>query len=133
MGRAFALDTIEEVVHALEVDGSEWAGEQVRMLSLKSPQALKVTLRQMRLGARKTSFADDLAMEYRIACHVVGRHDFLEGVRVLFKDKGSTPSWNPRTLNEISERAIDEIFAPLDPGEEWSPLNAIEKARTVDQ
>ncbi|MBY0563082.1 MAG: enoyl-CoA hydratase/isomerase family protein [Hyphomonadaceae bacterium] len=120
--RIFALDSVEAIVAALEADGSDWAKAQWATLATKSPQTLKVTFRQLREGARMASFADEMAQEYRIACRVSQRHDFIEGVRALIVDKDNRPAWNPPTLAGVDQAMLDEIFAPLPAGEEWTPL-----------
>jgi enoyl-CoA hydratase len=63
-----------------------------------------------------------MAREYRIACRVSARHDFQEGVRAVVIDKDNKPAWNPASLDAVSDALIDEIFAPLPAGEEWTPL-----------
>jgi enoyl-CoA hydratase len=63
-----------------------------------------------------------MAMEYRIGSRVVRRHDFLEGVRAVIIDKDGAPRWDPATLEGVTDALLDEIFAPLPPSEEWTPL-----------
>ncbi len=120
--RLFAGRSVETIVTALEADGGEWALAQLKTLKTKSPQTMKVAFRQLVLGAEMTSFADNMVMEYRIGARVVQRHDFLEGVRAVIVDKDNNPCWDPATLEGVTEAQLDEIFAPLPPGEEWTPL-----------
>src|SRR5690606_12768420 len=122
IGRLFAFDTVEEIFAALEADGSEWALAQLATLKTKSPQSLKVTLRQLRTGATLDSFADNMAMEYRLGGRVVRTHDFQEGVRAVIVDKDNAPKWSPAELSGVSEAMLDTLFAPLPAGEEWTPL-----------
>ncbi|MDX2234692.1 MAG: enoyl-CoA hydratase/isomerase family protein [Hyphomonadaceae bacterium] len=117
----FGFDTAEEIFAALEA-GDDWAREQLAILRAKSPQTLKVALRQLRAGAACATFADVMAMEYRIGSRVVRRHDFLEGVRAVIIDKDNAPQWSPATLAGVTDAMLDEIFAPLPPDEEWTPL-----------
>jgi enoyl-CoA hydratase len=63
-----------------------------------------------------------MRMEYRIGARVVQRSDFLEGVRAVIVDKDNAPKWNPATLEGVTEAVLEDIFAPLPAGEEWSPL-----------
>ena len=63
-----------------------------------------------------------MVMEYRIGARVVARHDFLEGVRAVIFDKDNAPRWSPATLEGVSETLLDEIFAPLSAGQEWTEL-----------
>ena len=120
--RLFAFDTVEEIFAALEADGSEWASAQLATLRTKSPQSLKVTLRQLRTGAALDSFADNMAMEYRLGGRVVRTHDFQEGARAVIVDKDNAPKWSPGELAGVSDVAIDSLFAPLPADEEWTPL-----------
>ena len=120
--RLFAFDTVEQIFAALEADGSDWAMRQLAVLLTKSPQALKVSLRQMRTGAGLTHFEDDMVMEYRLGGRTVRTHDFQEGVRAVIVDKDNTPRWCPATLKGVTEADLDALFAPLPPAQEWSPL-----------
>jgi len=120
--RLFAFDTVEEIFAALEHEGTDWARTQLAVLQTKSPQSLKVTLRQLRTGLHMTSFAENMAMEYRLGGRVVRTHDFQEGVRAVIVDKDNTPHWSPADLAGVTGAALDALFAPLPPGEEWTPL-----------
>jgi enoyl-CoA hydratase len=120
--RLFAFDTVEEIFAALEADGSEWALAQLAILKTKSPQSMKVTLRQLRTGATLASFADNMAMEYRLGGRVVRSHDFQEGVRAVIVDKDNTPNWSPAGLAGVADTMVEALFAPLPAEQEWSPL-----------
>jgi enoyl-CoA hydratase len=120
--RLFASDELEEIIAALEEDGSEWAMKELETLRCKSPQACKVSLRIVYDGARVQDFGDEMRQEYAVATRVVQRHDFVEGVRALLVDKDSQPAWDPPTPDAVTDHMIDQIFAPMPPGEEWTPL-----------
>ena len=121
--RLFAGETVESIFAALESNGGEWAGEQLKRLKTKSPQTLKVAHRQLRLGGAMRAFADNMAMEYRIGARVVARPDFIEGVRAVIVDKDNAPRWRPATLAGVTEAMLDEIFSVLPADQEWAPLN----------
>jgi len=122
INRIFAGESVEAIFAALEADGSDWSQAQLKTLQSKSPQALKVSFRQMREGAAMASFEDEMRSEYRIASRVCALHDFQEGVRALIVDKDNAPVWNPATLAAVTDATLDQIFAPLPAEEEWSPL-----------
>jgi enoyl-CoA hydratase len=122
IARLFAGDSVEAIVADLKTADTDWAREQLAVLSTKSPQTMKVAFRQLKLGGAMTRFSDNMAMEYRIGARVVQRHDFLEGVRAVIVDKDNAPKWDPPTLEAVSETLIDGIFAPLPSNEEWTPL-----------
>ena len=120
---AFASDHLEDVLAALEADGSDWARSELESLSCKSPQACKVSLRLLSDGAKMQDFADEMRQEYAVAAHVVQRHDFVEGVRSVLVDKDNQPNWEPATPGQVTDHMIDTIFAPMPEGQEWSPLS----------
>jgi enoyl-CoA hydratase len=121
----FGQDSVEAIVAALAVDGSDWAKIQAATLATKSPQTMKVAFRQLREGGAMTSFSDNMAMEYRIGARVVQRHDFLEGVRAVIVDKDNAPKWTPVSLEGVTEADLDAIFAPLPADQEWTPLEEL--------
>ena len=122
IARIFGGPGVEEIVAALNAAHTDWARDQLKVLATKSPQTLKVAFRQLQLGAAATTFAENMATEYRIGARVVQRHDFLEGVRAVIVDKDNAPKWNPPTLEAVSEDLLDSIFAALPSTEAWTPL-----------
>jgi enoyl-CoA hydratase len=120
--RLFAGGDLETVFEALTYDDSEWSAAQLAAMAPKSPLSAKVAFRQMAGGFAPKSLADDLVVEYRLASRIVMRPDFHEGVRAVIVDKDNAPVWSPATLADVSDALVDEMFAPLPPGQEWAPL-----------
>ena len=120
--RLFAADDYEEILAELEADGSEWAEAALATLRCRSPQACKVSLRLLYDGSLMQDFADEMRQEYALATRVVQRPDFVEGVRALLVDKDNQPAWDPPTPDAVTDRMLDRMFAPMPPGEEWTPL-----------
>jgi enoyl-CoA hydratase len=120
--RLFASDRLEDILAALTADPSEWAAKELATLRAKSPLTLKVALREIAGAARLTDFADEMRVEYRLAARIITEPDFAEGVRAVLIDKDNAPRWNPATPEGISEAKLDELFAPLPEGEEWTQL-----------
>ncbi|WP_427964727.1 enoyl-CoA hydratase/isomerase family protein [Altererythrobacter sp.] len=120
--RHFASDQFEDILASLESDDSEWAAKELATLRTKSPQTCKVALRQLATSATLVDFAENMAMEYRIASRVLTRPDFAEGVRAVITDKTNDPQWDPPTPEGVTDDLLDAIFAPLPKGEEWVPL-----------
>jgi enoyl-CoA hydratase len=121
--KTFASDHLEDIIQALEAEGSEWAITELATLRCKSPQACKVSLRLLSDGAKMSDFADEMRQEYAVAAHVVQRHDFVEGVRSVLIDKDNQPRWEPETPERVTDHMIDTIFAPMPAGQEWAPLS----------
>ncbi|MEZ5952735.1 MAG: enoyl-CoA hydratase/isomerase family protein [Hyphomonas sp.] len=109
----FVFDTAEEIVAALEADGSEWALKQVETLRTKSPETIKVALRQLREGRKLRTFRENMQMEFRIGWRKVQSHDFQEGVRAVIVDKDNAPAWSPSTLEDVTEDMVTKYFEPL--------------------
>ena len=83
---------------------------------------MKAALRQLQAGAAMTDFADNMAMEMRIATRIVMSHDFAEGVRAVIVDKDNKPVWVPGDLAGVTDAMLDAVFAPLPSDQEWKPL-----------
>ncbi len=122
----FSSDTFEEILASLDKAadaGDIWAQKERDTLGTKSPQTCKVALRQLATSLTLESFAENMAMEYRIGSRVLLRPDFAEGVRAVIVDKTNDPKWDPATPEGVSEELLDSIFAPLPDNEEWKPLS----------
>ena len=69
--KLFASDRLEEVLATLEADESDWALTELGTLRTKSPQSCKVALRQLHDSLECKDFAENMAMEMRIASRVI--------------------------------------------------------------
>ena len=120
--RHFGCESVEAIIGSLQSAGTDWAKIQLEILASKSPQTLKVAFEQLRRGGVAKSFAENMAMEYRIGARVVQMHDFIEGVRAVIVDKDNAPAWVPGELVDVGDDLLASIFAPLPDEQEWSPL-----------
>lgn len=121
MSSAFSGSTIEEIDEKLLAMGSPWALAQRQIMSAKSPTSLQVALRLLQCGAAQSSFAANMATEYRIASRLVHHPDFQEGVRAVIVDKDNCPTWAGYARAKETE-LLDQIFEPLTADQEWSPI-----------
>ncbi|WP_207478970.1 enoyl-CoA hydratase/isomerase family protein [Arenibaculum pallidiluteum] len=110
--RCFGFEGIEEIIDALQREGTDWAKVTLTVLSQMSPTSLKVTLRQLRIGAGM-GFDDAMRMEYRLSQACMRGHDFYEGIRAVLVDKDKTPKWQPATLEAVDDALVESHFAPL--------------------
>ena len=120
--RLFASDRYEDILAALEAEGSDWSAKELATLRTKSPQTCKVALSQLQDSLSCADFAANMVMEYRIASRVLTLPDFAEGVRAVIVDKDNAPKWAPATPEGVTDDLIEGIFAPLPSNEEWKPL-----------
>lgn len=110
--RCFSKDRVEDILAALEAEGTPWAGDTGATLGRMSPTGLKVTLRQLRL-CRGRPYDEVVTVEYRLSQHVTALPDFREGIRAVLVDKDNRPKWNPPSLAEVREADVEACFAPL--------------------
>ncbi len=116
--RAFSKNSIEEILQALQSEGS-W-GENVRkILNACSPTSLKVTFKELREG-KKLDFVSCMRMEYRMVARFIDGHEFYEGVRAAVIDKDRKPKWRPAELSQVLESEVDAYFTSLG-AEDFNP------------
>ncbi|XP_061648554.1 3-hydroxyisobutyryl-CoA hydrolase, mitochondrial [Phyllopteryx taeniolatus] len=110
--RLFTSNSMEGIIQNLQADGSHFAKKQVETLSKMSPTSLKLTYKQLQLGAT-LNLQDVLVMEYRLSQACMRGHDFYEGVRAVLVDKDQSPKWKPSTLEEVTDPSVDQCFSSL--------------------
>lgn len=128
----FSLNTVQEIILALEGDADSWAQQTAATLRKRSPLMLQVVLEQTR-RARTLSLADDLRLERDMVHHCfnpghLGRNaaesETVEGIRALAVDKDHTPHWNPVRIEEVTDAMVSPFFSsPWAP--EAHPLRAL--------
>jgi enoyl-CoA hydratase len=107
--RCFARDSVEDIVAALEAEGTDWSRRTLERLQACSPTSLKLAFRQIRLGAGM-DFEAAMAMEFRLSQACLAGHDFLEGIRAVVIDKDMAPVWDPASLAEVDEAVVAASF-----------------------
>jgi enoyl-CoA hydratase len=110
---AFGHESVEEIVAALERDGSEFAQATLTALREKSPRGLKVTLKLLRLARTSKSLEECLVREYRAALEVFASADFVEGIRAAIIDKDRNPKWSPARIEDVTPEIVARYLAPL--------------------
>ncbi|KAG5948655.1 hypothetical protein E4U53_006218 [Claviceps sorghi] len=110
--RCFSKNNMTDVVAALNEERGEtkeWAQRTLSTLHQRSPTALHVTLRQMRV-ADKWHIAEAFNNEYQIASKFMQHQDFTEGVTALLVRK-EKPQWQFQSLDAIP--ASENIAKPF--------------------
>jgi len=111
--RWFAYDRMQDIVAALQRDGSELAQATLKTLSEKSPRGMVVTLKLLRLARRSSSLEECLVREYRAALEVFRSDDFREGVRAAVIDKDRNPRWSPSRIEDVTPEMLAPYFAEI--------------------
>jgi enoyl-CoA hydratase len=109
----FAHDRMQDILAALERDGSELAQSPLKTLGEKSPRGMVVTLKLLRLARNASSLEACLVREYRAALEVFKSDDFREGVRAAVIDKDRDPSWSPARIEDVTPEMVAPYFAQI--------------------
>ncbi|MEH2556123.1 enoyl-CoA hydratase [Bradyrhizobium algeriense] len=109
----FAYDRMEDIVAALQRDGSELALSTLKTLKEKSPRGMVVTLKLLRLARASRSLEECLVREYRAALEVFASDDFREGVRAAVIDKDRNPKWSPPRVEDVTPAMVAPYFAEI--------------------
>ena len=109
----FAHDRMEDIVAALQRDGSELAASTLKTLNEKSPRGMVVTLKLLRLARKSSSLEQCLVREYRAALQVFASDDFREGVRAAVIDKDRNPRWSPARIEDVTPEMLAPYFADI--------------------
>ncbi|KAI9322483.1 ClpP/crotonase-like domain-containing protein [Dichotomocladium elegans] len=123
--RCFRYDTVEEILAALEREKqTAWVRETKHRILSSSPSSLKVTLRSLRKG-RSMTLCQCLKMEFDLVQKFMVTKDFDQGIDATFISKPRRkPMWDPRTLQELSEDDVDQLyFTDPSPNELTFPSN----------
>ena len=109
----FGYDRMDDIIAALQRDGSEFSQSTLKTLGEKSPRGLVVTLRLLRLARRASSLEECLVREYRAALEVFASDDFREGVRAAVIDKDRNPKWSPPRIEDVTPAMVAPYFAEI--------------------
>jgi enoyl-CoA hydratase len=109
----FAHDRMEDIIAALQRDGSELALSTLKTLNEKSPRGMVVTLKLLRLARTARSLEECLVREYRAALEVFASDDFREGVRAAVIDKDRSPKWSPPRIEDVTPEMVAPYFAEI--------------------
>jgi enoyl-CoA hydratase len=113
----FGHDRMEDIVAALQSDGSEQAASTLKTLNEKSPRGMVVTLKLLRLARASSSLEECLVREYRAALEVFASDDFREGVRAAVIDKDRNPTWSPSRIEDVTPDMLAHYLAEIGPDE----------------
>jgi enoyl-CoA hydratase/carnithine racemase len=111
--RWFAHDRMQDIVLALQQDGSELANATLKTLNEKSPRGMVVTLKLLRLARSASSLEECLVREYRAALQVFASDDFREGVRAAVIDKDRNPRWSPPRIEDVTPEMLAPYLAEI--------------------
>jgi enoyl-CoA hydratase len=111
--RWFSYDRMEDILAALQRDGSKTALSELKTLNEKSPRGLVVTLKLLRLARPSSSLEQCLVREYRAALQVFRSDDFREGIRAAVIDKDRNPRWSPSRVEDVTPQMLAPYFLDI--------------------
>ena len=91
-------------------DDNEQVKNWHQALEKRCPASISVIHRLLSKMPPADSLSEALQMDFQIACRMMRRSDFSEGVRAVLIDKDNSPSWSPDNLASLTEKEIDAIF-----------------------
>ena len=106
-------ESMEDIIAALQRDGSDFAQATLKTLNEKSPRGMVVALKLLRLARRSNSLEECLVREYRAALAVFASDDFREGVRAAVIDKDRNPKWSPPRIEDVTAEMVMPYFAEI--------------------
>lgn len=109
----FGHDRMQDIVAALQADGSELTRATLKTLNEKSPRGMVVALKLLRLARASSSLEECLVREYRAALEVFASDDFREGVRAAVIDKDRNPKWSPPCIEDVTPEMVVPYFAEI--------------------
>jgi len=122
--RLFESSKLDEIVAALEADGSEFAQaslkamgrnsplSMLKAMGRNSPLSMSVGLEIIAAARQADDIRETLRHEYRFVYRCMEHGDFLEGIRAAIIDKDRKPQW-PHSMTNVPEAAVARMRASL--------------------
>jgi enoyl-CoA hydratase len=110
--RVFSAPSVEAILARLDEEQGEdeaFARETASEIRKKSPTSLKIAFSQFKRG-KSLDLAAALRLEFRLASHLIGSHDYREGIAARIAGKGRAPDWQPASLAAVDDEAIERLF-----------------------
>ncbi len=100
--------TIGEIVASLQQCSLEttWCREVFERLSERSPTALALTLKLLRANEGRP-LPEVFQKEARAGHFMIQQPDYLEGIRARLIDRDDRPRWQPGSLEELGQLAVE--------------------------
>ena len=115
--RFFSLSSVRDIMTSLEACSQktddpdcEFAKTYYHCLQQRSPTSLAVIYEQLTHGKTLKTFSDIMEYEYKLSQNFIKHHDFFEGIRSVIVDKDQNPSWQPKTLADVTHDFVSSHF-----------------------
>ena len=104
-------DSLQSVIAAVNAMQGEdkWLQKAKESLAYGSPITAHIVFELLKLGQSKI-LADSFRLELGLSVQCGKLGEFTEGVRALLMDKDLQPKWQYKTVDEVPQSVIDELF-----------------------
>ena len=102
----FLKDSLEDIWRSLDQSQTEFSKTTLQTLQSRSPISLHITFHHLKL-AKKETYHQSIARDYRLACAFLKKSDLFEGIRAQLIDKDKCPKWQSSSIFNISQADID--------------------------
>ena len=106
-GQAQLADIVKEAArHQDDPLGAKWH----HALQTRCPASIGLFWHLMRQKAPPKDAIAAIHIDYFLACKMMRRSDFPEGVRAVLIDKDNAPKWQPASIEEIDDQFLADLF-----------------------
>lgn len=113
----FSLETIGDILSALESSDAQWASKALYKINKASPISICVTLQTIRTIRANPGINNALRQEFRFVSRALEHGDFIEGVRALIIDKDKQPNWRFATIANVPDDIVQLFLSPAEGGD----------------
>lgn len=103
-----SLQSVIAAVNAMQGE-DKWLQKAKESLAYGSPITAHIVFELLKLGQSKI-LADSFRLELGLSVQCGKLGEFTEGVRALLMDKDLQPKWQYKTVDEVPQSVIDELF-----------------------
>lgn len=102
------LATVIDAINRMQGE-DKWLQKAKESLAYGSPITAHIVFELLKLGQSKI-LADSFRLELGLSVQCGKLGEFTEGVRALLMDKDLTPNWQYKTVSDVPQSVIDELF-----------------------
>ena len=99
-----------QIRDALTRSDNSSAHEAAKLLDLRSPISVVVTVEALRRASAMTSVHEVLRQDHVLASNFLIHGDFVEGVRAQLVDKDRSPSWPIADIADVPSELVEQMF-----------------------
>lgn len=103
--------SLEQIVRGVERGKHPTARSDLKSIARGCPTSIFAAWYGWHAARRASSLQEAFAIEGRLVRYMLGRPDFIEGVRARLIDRDNMPIWHPRVLAAVDVRPLEAALA----------------------